>query len=73
MTGVRNPLGDSALGDRESAWSDQEALDFSPEELSEFLAGDLFPSDADPAFKEELRQKLWTMLLSRASRRRSDA
>jgi hypothetical protein len=33
-------------------------LDFSPEELHEFLAGDLVEVPADPAFKQALREKL---------------
>lgn len=31
-------------------------------ELREFIAGDDPPLDADPAFREQLREQLWTML-----------
>jgi len=33
-----------------------------PAELREFLAGDLFEVQADPVFKERLRQKLWRLV-----------
>lgn len=41
------------------------APDFTTEELLEFLEGDLHPVDADPVFKEELRQSLWLMVRRR--------
>jgi len=31
-------------------------------ELVDFLAGDLDPVSADPVFREELREKLWTLV-----------
>ena len=42
-----------------------EGLDFSPDELRDFLAGDLVEVHADPQFKERLRAKLWDVLKSR--------
>jgi hypothetical protein len=42
-----------------------EAMDFSPEELQEFLAADLVEVQADPHFKERLRAKLWEVLKAR--------
>ena len=36
--------------------------EFTPVELREFLAADYVPSQADPAFKEGLRKKLWTLI-----------
>ncbi|MCP5058811.1 MAG: hypothetical protein GY937_19080 [bacterium] len=41
------------------------AAEFSTEELREFLEGDLRPDQADPVFKEELRDELWQMIQSR--------
>jgi len=39
--------------------------EFTTEELQDFLEGDLYPAQADPAFKEALRRKLWAMLQAR--------
>ncbi len=38
---------------------------FTMEELREFLEGDLLEGQADPEFKEQLRQQLWEMLRAR--------
>ncbi len=38
---------------------------FTMEELREFLEGDLLEGQADPEFKEQLRQQLWEMLQAR--------
>ena len=38
---------------------------FTIEELREFLEGDLLEGQADPEFKEQLRQQLWEMLRAR--------
>jgi hypothetical protein len=39
--------------------------EFTPAELREFLAADYVPIQADPAFKERLRKKLWTFIRNR--------
>jgi len=44
--------------------------DFSLEELREFLEADFLPEDADPAFKERLRDKLWGEFEARMAARR---
>jgi hypothetical protein len=44
---------------------DEIAAEFTTEELMEFLEGDLYPSEADPRFKERLRQDLWRMVRRR--------
>jgi hypothetical protein len=44
-----------------------DAMDFSPEELQEFLAADLVEVQADPHFKERLRAKLWEVLKARGT------
>ena len=36
--------------------------DIDPAELREFLAADLLDVQADPVFKERLRQKLWRLV-----------
>ena len=56
-----------------SEWSgqkrvDEQWMDFSPDELREFLAADLVEVDADSAFRESLRQKLWRFVRSRYGR-----
>jgi hypothetical protein len=44
---------------------DEADMDFDPAELREFLAADLLDVQADPVFKERLRQKLWRMVRTR--------
>ena len=39
--------------------------EFTAAELREFLAADYVPIQADPAFKEGLRKKLWTLIQHR--------
>jgi hypothetical protein len=39
--------------------------DIDPAELREFLAADLLDVEADPVFKERLRQKLWRLVRAR--------
>jgi hypothetical protein len=38
------------------------ASEFTTEELQEFLEADQYPIEADPLFKEQLREKLWKLL-----------
>jgi len=47
---------------------DESAMDFTMDELREFLEADLLDVQADPDFKERLRKKLWAMLEARRSR-----
>ena len=42
-----------------------DAVEYSPEELREFLAADQAEVHADPRFKERLRLRLWDLLKSR--------
>ena len=42
-----------------------DSIEYSPEELREFLAADLAEVHADPRFKERLRVRLWDLLKSR--------
>jgi hypothetical protein len=48
------------------------AMEFTPEELREFLEGDLLDVRADPEFKERLRRMLWDMVRARRQQRRCD-
>ena len=38
------------------------AAEFTTEELQEFLEADRYPIEADPLFKEQLREKIWRLL-----------
>lgn len=41
-------------------------MDVTADELREFLEADVMGVDADPAFKEALRRRLWELVLNRA-------
>lgn len=45
--------------------ADQIPAEFTTEELREFLEADGLGIEADPAFKERLRRKLWAMVQQR--------
>ena len=55
-------------GDRNGQAINEGAMEFTVEELREFLQGDLLDVRADPEFKERLRRRLWELVLSRSSR-----
>ena len=46
--------------------------EFSDAELREFMAGDLDPIEADPGFREQLRDQLWAMVKDGELGRRRD-
>ncbi len=46
----------------EDAAVDEGFMDFTLDELREFLEADLVDVRADPAFKERLRRRLWEMV-----------
>jgi len=48
---------------------DGSVMDFTLDELREFLEADLLDVAADPEFKERLRQRLWAMVSARAAQR----
>jgi hypothetical protein len=54
---------------RERQVKEEKPSEFSPEELEEFLAADGQPDQADPAFKEALRERLWAALEERRGRK----
>ncbi len=45
---------------------DEGVVEFSLDELREFLEGDRLDVRADPEFKERLRRKLWDMVRARS-------
>jgi hypothetical protein len=51
---------------------DEDAMEFTAEELREFLEGDRLDVRADPEFKERLRHVLWDMVRARRPQRRWD-
>lgn len=53
----------------EQAVVEEAAAEITAEELREFLEADLYPIQADPAFKEELREKLWDLVQRQAEAR----
>ena len=46
-----------------SDWTEEMSMDFTAEELREFLEADDVHVDADPLFRERLRRQLWALLL----------
>jgi len=53
------------MEDRNGSAMNEGAMEFTVEELREFLEGDLLDVRADPEFKERLRRTLWDMVRAR--------
>ena len=53
-------------GKREGAALDDSLMDFTLDELREFLEADLVEVRADPEFKERLRRRLWELVRDRS-------
>jgi len=53
-------------GKREGAALDDSLMDFTLDELREFLEADLVEVRADPEFKERLRRRLWDLVRDRS-------
>ena len=51
--------------DEKTGPMEEGVMEFSLEELREFLEGDLLDPRADPVFKERLRRKLWELVQAR--------
>ena len=51
---------------REMLVIEEIAAEFSTEELLEFLEADQRPVEADPAFRERLREELWELVRRQA-------
>jgi hypothetical protein len=56
-------------GDRSGRVMNEGAMEFTVEELREFLDGEVLGVRADPAFKERLRHTLWEMVRARRPQR----
>ena len=52
----------------EQDWQEESSMEFSPDELRDFLSADFFPDEADPEFKEELREKMWSLVRAKYGR-----
>ncbi len=68
---VRERIEESGLQEREVI--EEIASEFTTEELQEFLEADRYPIEADPVFKEDLREKLWKLLLRNIQNPSDDA
>ena len=55
-----------ASAERNQAMADEAMADLTIEELQEFLRADLLDVPIDPAFKEQLKQRLWDLVQSQA-------
>jgi len=64
-SGADAPQRDGRKGGEQDDVADQIPADFTSEELREFLEADGLAVEADPAFKERLRRKLWEMVKQR--------
>jgi hypothetical protein len=62
-----------ASGLQEREVIEEIASESTTEELQDFLEADRHPIEADPAFKEELRGKLWRFLLRSIENNSDDA
>lgn len=56
--------------DRNGRPMNEDAMEFTLEELREFLHGDVLGVRADPEFKERLRRVLWEMVRERRPQQR---
>jgi hypothetical protein len=54
--------------EREKGRMEAGAMEFTLEELREFLEGDRLDVRADPEFKERLRRRLWDIVRTRTQR-----
>ncbi len=63
---AKDTVGVIAKSEREDL--NEDTMDFTMEELREFLEADHLEIRADPEFKERLREKLWELVQSRLRR-----
>ena len=61
------------ISDAENELIDELSEEFSQDELDDFLAADVLEVQADPAFRERLREKLWTIVSERPDTSGSDS
>ena len=60
--------GAGVIAKSESEILNEDVMDFTMDELREFLEADHLEERADPEFKEQLRKKLWDLVQSRFRR-----
>ena len=63
---AKESAGAIAKSEREAL--NEDMMDFTMDELREFLEADHFDLRADPEFKERLREKLWDLVQSKLRR-----
>ena len=51
-----------ADADQDEAMAEDQLMEFTAEELREFLQADLLDVPVDPRFKERLKRRLWELL-----------
>ena len=59
-------VGRASEAERELSMTEDAMMDFTIEELREFLQADLLDVPVDPRFKERLRHRLWDLLQEQA-------
>ena len=62
----------SADAEQDQAMTEELMMDFTVEELREFLQADLLDVPVDPRFKERLKRRLWELLKEQSARRGGD-
>ena len=55
-------VGGAAGAERDQTMTEDAMMDFSIEELREFLQADLLDVPVDPRFKERLKRRLWELV-----------
>jgi len=62
--------GRGADAEQDEAMAEDQWMEFTVEELREFLQADLLDVQVDPRFKERLKHRLWELVREQARRRR---
>jgi hypothetical protein len=62
-------VGGASEAERDLGMTEEAMMDFTIEELREFLQADLLDVPVDPRFKERLRHRLWELLQDQAKQR----
>jgi hypothetical protein len=69
QTEQTEPTGQEEKAGRGTLVIDEIAAEFSTEELLEFLEADQRPVEADPEFRERLREELWALVRKQVERK----
>ena len=62
-------VGGASDAERDLMMAEDAMMDFTIEELREFLQADLLDIPVDPRFKERLKRRLWELVQSQAKQR----